>query len=633
MRVYIRTCRSTWLLRVHLLLIFYLGYVCSAGYIKMFAGQQTPPDPCYDENEKPKRCVPDFENAAFSKEVVASSTCGSPPSRYCKSTTDNDAKVIRNCFICDANHLKRRHPPSYLTDLNNPNNLTCWMSEPFVQYPQNVTLNLSLHKKYELTYISLQFCSARPDSMAIFKSMDYGKTWIPFQYYSSDCKKMYSKDAVAVVTKANEQKALCTEAYSNIDPLGGARVGFSTLEGRPSALDFDNSPVLQDWVTATDIMIVFNKLNTYGDEAKDDEGARESYYYALSDFAVGGRCKCNGHASQCIPNRDGRLACDCKHNTAGYDCEKCKPFHYDRPWARATPGETNECVACNCNLHARRCRFNRELYMLSGLLSGGVCLGCKHHTAGRHCHYCKQGYYRDSSRHITDRRACKACDCHPVGALGKTCNQTTGQCPCKDGVIGLTCNRCAKGYQQSKSHIAPCIRMKRVANSTIREEGFIPNRGSKDKEKIPKPTTTSKPKKTVNKQSSECRKCKKRSRRLNMKKFCRRDFAIQAQVLSREKVDDWVKFTINVISFYKRSQGERTRRGETYLWVPRDDLKCKCPKIRLSRRYLIVGKLRRDDNRTGYVVDRKSIVIRWKDKWQKRLRRFAKHERRGKCRK
>lgn len=50
-----------------------------------------------------------------------------------------------------------------------------------------------------------------------------------------------------------------------------------------------------------------------------------------------------------------------------------------------------------------------------------------------------------------------ACDCHPVGAAGKTCNQTTGQCPCKDGVTGLTCNRCAKGYQQSRSPIAPCI--------------------------------------------------------------------------------------------------------------------------------------------------------------------------------
>lgn len=52
-----------------------------------------------------------------------------------------------------------------------------------------------------------------------------------------------------------------------------------------------------------------------------------------------------------------------------------------------------------------------------------------------------------------------ACDCHPVGAAGKTCNQTTGQCPCKDGVTGITCNRCAKGYQQSRSPIAPCISM------------------------------------------------------------------------------------------------------------------------------------------------------------------------------
>lgn len=50
-----------------------------------------------------------------------------------------------------------------------------------------------------------------------------------------------------------------------------------------------------------------------------------------------------------------------------------------------------------------------------------------------------------------------ACDCHPVGAAGKTCNQTTGQCPCKDGVTGITCNRCSKGYQQSRSPIAPCI--------------------------------------------------------------------------------------------------------------------------------------------------------------------------------
>uniref|UniRef100_A0ACB8EK36 Netrin-1 n=1 Tax=Sphaerodactylus townsendi TaxID=933632 RepID=A0ACB8EK36_9SAUR len=60
-----------------------------------------------------------------------------------------------------------------------------------------------------------------------------------------------------------------------------------------------------------------------------------------------------------------------------------------------------------------------------------------------------------------------ACDCHPVGAAGKTCNQTTGQCPCKDGVTGITCNRCAKGYQQSRSPIAPCIKIPVAPPTTV----------------------------------------------------------------------------------------------------------------------------------------------------------------------
>lgn len=65
------------------------------------------------------------------------------------------------------------------------------------------------------------------------------------------------------------------------------------------------------------------------------------------------------------------------------------------------------CPACHCNLHARRCRFNMELYKLSGRRSGGVCLNCRHNTAGRHCHYCKEGYYRDMTKSISHRRACK----------------------------------------------------------------------------------------------------------------------------------------------------------------------------------------------------------------------------------
>jgi netrin receptor unc-5 len=73
--------------------------------------------------------------------------------------------------------------------------------------------------------------------------------------------------------------------------ISETRIAFSTLEGRPSAYEFDTSPVLQDWVTATDIKIVL--LST----------RKENSFYSIADFAVGGRCKCNGHASKCISNR------------------------------------------------------------------------------------------------------------------------------------------------------------------------------------------------------------------------------------------------------------------------------------------------------------------------------------------
>lgn len=130
-----------------------------------------------------------------------SSECGNPANRYCTESSDDKGDIIRNCQICDSTISKLRHPASYLTDLNNPNNLTCWISEPFSEQTENVTLTLSLGKKYELTYISLQFCTAKPDSMAIYKSMDYGESWHAFQYYSSQCRRIYGRQNRAAITK------------------------------------------------------------------------------------------------------------------------------------------------------------------------------------------------------------------------------------------------------------------------------------------------------------------------------------------------------------------------------------------------------------------------------------------------
>lgn len=566
-----------------------------------------PSNPCTNDT-KAIKCVPNFENIAFGKNVTVSSMCGSPPSRHCLPRKHNNE--LKTCFVCDS---KRLYPAVYLTDLNNHYNETCWLSSTHdVDYPNNVTLTLSLGKKFEITYISLQFCSPIPESMAIFKSTDYGKSWIPFQYYSSDCLGFYAIDPMAVVSKANEQVALCSETYSKQSPKAGTRVAFSALTDRPSHYHFETSPVLQDWVTVTDIKIVFHKI-LKRKQSSHLIGANisDEHFYGVSDFAVGGRCKCNGHASKCVKDSDDRLVCECKHNTEGAECEKCKPFHVDRPWARATEALAQECVACDCNLHAKHCHFNMELYQLSGYTSGGVCRKCRHQTEGRFCSHCKEGFYRDQRRELTHRKACKACDCHPVGALGKTCNATTGQCPCKDGVIGQTCNRCAIGYQQSKSPVAPCIKIPKV------------------------PTTRPDLKPTVAGAGGKCEDTCSTNGKLKLSKYCRRHFAIKAEIVAKQEVVGWAKYTINVLNIYKQSHDNKhvNRRGETLLWVPKQDLICKCPRIRLKEKYLIVGILKPNDARPGFIADRSSIVREWRQKWQRRLRTYMKVEAMGQCRK
>lgn len=336
--------------------------------LKSFVPQPAAVDPCYDE-DRSRRCMPDFVNVAFGSIIEASSTCGAlQPEKYC----DIDGK----CHTCDVNDMSKSFIATALSDTHNSNNVTCWRSEPrpvsntnfgYDNTPDNVTLTLSFGKKFELTYVSLMFCpnAIKPDSMAIYKSADYGKSWQPFQFYSSQCKKLYGRPAKQQITKFNEQEPRCLDhnrsSNDGMSGIQGSRIAFSTLDGRPSAADFDASPILQDWVTATDIRVIFHRLQSplaQKAKLKADYSSKEfssstmsptslmasgTGTYALSDFSVGGRCKCNGHASRCVKNKDGQLECECKHNTAGRDCEKCKPFYFDRPWARATVRDANEC--------------------------------------------------------------------------------------------------------------------------------------------------------------------------------------------------------------------------------------------------------------------------------------------------
>jgi laminin gamma 1 len=252
--------------------------------------------------------------------------------------------------VCDASVEAKAHPAKYLTDTNLIHTPTWWQSDTMefdVQDPHHINLTLHLGKSYIITYIQMRFQSPRPQNFAIYKRTSETSDWEPYQYYSSDCQRTYGVPNNGIITASNETIPLCTDEFSDITPLSGGNVAFSTLEGRPNAYTFDESPELKRWVTATDIRITLNRLNTYGDEVFRDENVLKSYFYAITDLAVGGRCMCNGHANECVTYEDTNLEtkhrCVCQHKTDGEDCEKCLPYYNKKPWGPATSDAANEC--------------------------------------------------------------------------------------------------------------------------------------------------------------------------------------------------------------------------------------------------------------------------------------------------
>ncbi|XP_074654199.1 laminin subunit gamma-1-like [Tubulanus polymorphus] len=431
------------------------------------------PSSCYDLNGKPQRCMPEFVNAAFNLPVHATNTCGNPRIRYCRQTGVTGAK--QSCAYCDASDPRLEHPPRLLTDYNNNDNQTWWQSQTMyerIQYPESVNLTLRLGKSYDITYVRIKFHSPRPESFAIYKRTTEGSDWVPYQYYSGSCQETYELPTDGLITRDDEKKAVCSADYSDISPLTGGNVAFSTLEGRPSAYTFESSQALQDWVTATEIKIVLNRLNTFGDEVFADKTVLQSYYYGISDISIGGRCKCNGHSSECVESTGqgqvARLVCRCEHNTQGPDCNECQPFYNDRPWARATAASANECQPCNCNGLSLQCYFDEELFQQTG--HGGHCMNCQDNTDGANCENCKENFYRRAQ----DQR-CVACNCDPTGSQRLQCD-IYGQCTCKSGVTGEKCDQCQSNhYDFGPNGCRPCACV--VAGSLDNDPRCLANTG------------------------------------------------------------------------------------------------------------------------------------------------------------
>ncbi|KAK4474991.1 hypothetical protein MN116_002091 [Schistosoma mekongi] len=71
---------------------------------------------------------------------------------------------------------------------------------------------------------------------------------------------------------------------------------------------------------------------------------------------------------------------------------------------------------------------------------------CKWGVGGIKCDQCLANYWGIQNNH-----ECIPCSCHPLGSVGASCNQATGQCNCLNGVVGRQCSMCPDGSQVTEN--------------------------------------------------------------------------------------------------------------------------------------------------------------------------------------
>ncbi|XP_048716740.1 netrin-G1 isoform X2 [Caretta caretta] len=352
-------------------------------------------------------------------------TCGDPPETFC---------AMGNPYMCnnecDASTNELAHPPELMFDLEGRHPSTFWQSTTWKDYPKPLQVNITLswNKTIELTdNIVITFESGRPDQMILEKSLDYGRTWQPYQYYATDCLDAFHMDPKSVkdLSQHTVLEIICTEEYSTGYMTNSKIIHFEIkdrfaffagprLHNMASLYgQLDTTKKLRDFFTITDLRI--RLLRPATGEIYVDEQHLARYFYAISDIRVYGRCKCNLHAIGC-KEENKKLFCECEHNTTGPDCGKCKKNYQGRPWSPGSylpipKGTANICIPSISSI-GNPPKFDRIWPNISSL---------------------------EVSKPNQD------CNCNPFGSVRDRCNDT-GFCECKEGTSGRKCDKCLLGY-------------------------------------------------------------------------------------------------------------------------------------------------------------------------------------------
>ncbi|XP_029032401.2 laminin subunit alpha [Osmia bicornis bicornis] len=139
-------------------------------------------------------------------------------------------------------------------------------------------------------------------------------------------------------------------------------------------------------------------------------------------------CNCDSHGS-IGASCDAEGKCQCRENFDGARCNQCKEGFYNFP----------TCEGCNCDPAGVL-----ETFQGCGSLPAGELCQCKDRVEGRICNQCKPLFW---NLQPYNPQGCEDCQCNIPGVIGNIgeCDTKNGQCICKPGVMGRSCDQCIDG--------------------------------------------------------------------------------------------------------------------------------------------------------------------------------------------
>uniref|UniRef100_A0A4W5KYG2 Laminin subunit alpha 3 n=1 Tax=Hucho hucho TaxID=62062 RepID=A0A4W5KYG2_9TELE len=162
-------------------------------------------------------------------------------------------------------------------------------------------------------------------------------------------------------------------------------------------------------------------------------------------------CQCLGEGSYDSMCNPVSGQCLCRPGVVGQQCDRCAGSGLRFPQCSGNPSGSCGCLP---NVEGTLCDMCKPLYWNlatenpSGCIGGGQCY-CKPDVCSHTCDTCKEGYYLLQKRNYF---GCQGCQCDVGGAIGRGCDEMSGQCQCRKNVVGRTCTEPAPNYYFPSLH-------------------------------------------------------------------------------------------------------------------------------------------------------------------------------------